>query len=58
MKLISLRNDNDTGSINNKGTIFMSYANPQNDSQTFWIAESVSDKQSAEFIPYSLTSIL
>jgi hypothetical protein len=58
VKLTGLRDDDDTGSINNKGTIFMSYANPQNDSQTFWVAESVSDKQSAEFIPYSLTSVL
>ncbi len=56
--LISTRDDSDTGSINNKGTIYMSYANPQDDSQTFWVAESVGDKQRAEYTPYSLASIL
>jgi len=54
MKLIGLRDDDDMGSINNRGTIYMTYANPPADSQTFWVAESVSAGEYAQFVPYSL----
>lgn len=52
MTLIARRDDSDPGSINNSGTIYLTYACPQAEKSTFWILQPKLIENTYEFLPF------
>lgn len=52
MQFIGHRDDEDPATIHNKGTIYLTYANPRADSRTFWILQPKDPAAGAAFEPF------
>lgn len=57
MRFISHRDDEDPATIHNKGTIYLTYANPLADSRTFWILQPKDPAAGAVFEPFAVERV-
>ncbi len=53
-ELIAHRDDSDPASINNKGSIFLTYAAPQSEKSTFWILQPKLATCPDKFLPFEV----
>ncbi|MCC6578818.1 MAG: hypothetical protein IT440_00115 [Phycisphaeraceae bacterium] len=52
--LINHRDDANPGTIHNKGSIYLTAANPQKSPNTFWIRQPQATENNTDFVPYQV----
>lgn len=54
MDFIGCRDDQNPGTVHNKGSIYLTFSNPQVAGKTFWIRQPKDSENDTDFIPFQL----